>query len=480
MVEFSSPNLGREFNGLHFRSTVIGAFISSLHERMGWDVCRMNFLGDWGRHIGLLAAGWSRFGSEEEFETDPLRHLIEVYAKIDELFKSEQQAASHAPVEQEDEAGVEVHGIEAEKDEFFKKMEDGDPAALELWKRFRDICIAKYTQLYARLNITFDDYSGESSVQQETIEEVEEALKESGVYKVIDDAWKIEFSKPGEKGHGQVIARFRNGTTSYLLRDIASVVERHKTYSFDKMIYVVSGKQVSHFQQVFKAIELMGYSELAGKLVHVPFGVVQGLAPKDGTSGLLLGDILDQCQEATGLLLAAEPAISELSQGEVTPEVTDHLAGLNLMVEDLSIRRTGVFTFDLNKLATPGDYTGLSLQKWFTRLSSKLKGVDIDREGLELTDYSIFEDETNGYADVLRLLIQFPGTVKSAYEHLESANLLTLLFSIMNLLPSVWEEEAEAEASHQNPAKLAFYKCVHHVLENGMRILGLVPLEMGD
>ncbi|EXJ68616.1 arginyl-tRNA synthetase [Cladophialophora psammophila CBS 110553] len=473
IVEFSSPNLGKAFTGLHLRSTIIGAFIASVYERLGWNVTRMTFLGDWGKHIGLLAAGWSRFGSDELFDADPLRHLLDVYAQIEELFKKEQEAAKKVH-EGEDDAEV-SHEIEAERDDFFKKLEDGDPDALTLWKRFREVCIERYTELYARLGVRFDDYSGESDVSHEAIEEVENALKENGVYRESDGAWVIDISKTDEK-HGAAIARFRNGTTTYLLRDIATVVERSKKYSFDKMIYVVSARQTTHFQQVFKALDLMGRSDLAQRLEHIGFGDVHGLLPKEGASGLLLSDILDQCRDATKLALDADGDTLQLFSEEDPERVLNALGAINLMADDLSTRRGGTFNFDLNKLANPGDYTGLNLQKWYTGLSSKLSGVEIDRAELESTDYSMFEGEDNAYADILRLLVQFPGIVKTSFEKLESSHILTFLFNLVDLLPNVWEDEAEAEGSSRSLAKLAFYKCFHVVLENGMRTLGLAPL----
>jgi arginyl-tRNA synthetase len=472
VVEFSSPNIGKEFDGAHLRSTIIGAYIASLYERMGWDVFRVNFLGDWGKHIGLLAVGWSRFGSEELFEADPLRHLLDVYTKIDELFKPEQDAAKKLRAEGQDNSANETQGISAEKDAFFKKMEDGDADALALWKRFRDVCIANYTNLYARLNITFDDYSGESEVSRETVAEVESILKEKGVYEDSNEAWIIDFKKHGSKGLGTGIARYRNGTTSYLLRDIAAVLERSRKYSFDKMIYVVSAKQDSHFQQLFRTLELMGHSDLANRLAHVSFGKVQGLSPKPG-SGLLLGDILDQCQTKIHEFLEADQDnIKDFPGGD--SKVSEVLGAIALMAQDLSIRRMSNFTFDLNKMATAEGYTGLSLQRWFAKLCSKLNGATINRDELESTDFSMFEEEA--YADVLRLLVQFPGIAKSSFKPLESSIVLTYLFRITDLLPALWNEEAEG--SHQNLAQLAFYESVRQVLENGMRIVGLVPMKM--
>ena len=471
-MEFSSPNIGKEFDGTHLRSTIIGAYIASLYESMGWDVVRINFLGDWGKHIGLLAVGWFMFGSEELFDADPLRHLLDVYTKIDELFKPEQDAARKLRAEGQDNSEIETQGIFAEKDAFFKKMEDGDPDAIALWKRFRDVCITHYTDLYARLGISFDDYLGESEVSQETIAEVESTLREKGIYEDSDEAWIIDFKKHGSKGLGTCIARYRNGTTSYLLRDIAAVLERSRKYSFNKMVYVVSARQDSHFQQLFKTLELMGYADLTNRLQHVSFGKVLMSSPKPG-SGLLLGDILDHCQTAVHEFLKADQGISkEMKDGD--SRLSDALGATALMTQDLSIRRLSTFNFDINKMATIDGHTGLSLQYWFAKLSSKLNGTAIDLGTLECADYSIFGTEP--YADVLRLLVQFPDIVKSSFKPLESSVILTYLFRLIDLLPAVWDEEAED--SHQNAAQLAFYESTRHVLENGMRILGLVPIRM--
>jgi arginyl-tRNA synthetase len=466
VVEFSSPNIGMEFDGAHLRSTIIGAYIACQYESMGWDVVRINFLGDWGKHIGLLAVGWSRFGSEELFEVDPLRHLLDVYTKINELFKPEQDAAKNLRAQGRDNFGIETHGIFAEKDAFFKKMEDGDPDALALWKRFRHVCITHYTDLYARLNITFDNYSGESEVGHDTIAEVESILKEKSVYRDSEGAWIIDFEKHGSKGLGTCIARYRNGTTSYLLRDIAAVLERSRKYSFDEMLYVVSAKQSSHFQQLFRSLELMDHSDLAHRLRHVSFGKVQGFGPKHGT-GVLLSDIFGQYRTAVQRFLEADEG-KKFQGGE---SVLDNLSATALMAQDLSIKRHGNLTFDAIKTATADGYTGLSLQHWFTKLCLKLNGATVNRGGLEGADYSMFEEEE--YADVLRLLAQFPGIVKSSFRSLESSTILAYLFHLTHLLSAVWNEEEDD--LDQNLTQLAFYEIIRQVMENGMQIVGLAP-----
>ena len=68
----------------------------------------------------------------------------------------------------------------------------------------------------------------------------------------------IDSKKHGAKKLDMAIVRTRQGTSTYLLRDLAAVLERVEKYSFDKMIYVVSSEQDGYLQRLFKIIELMG------------------------------------------------------------------------------------------------------------------------------------------------------------------------------------------------------------------------------
>ena len=90
VVEFSSPNIAKPFHAGHLRSTIIGGFLANLYESTGWDVVRINYLGDWGKQYGVLANGFERFGSEEKLKKDPIGHLYDVYVQINEVSKPEQ------------------------------------------------------------------------------------------------------------------------------------------------------------------------------------------------------------------------------------------------------------------------------------------------------------------------------------------------------------------------------------------------------
>ena len=89
IIEFSSPNIAKPFHAGHLRSTIIGSFLSNVHEACGWQVTRMNYLGDWGKQFGLLAVGFEMFGKEELLVKDPIQHLYEVYVKVNTVVYDE-------------------------------------------------------------------------------------------------------------------------------------------------------------------------------------------------------------------------------------------------------------------------------------------------------------------------------------------------------------------------------------------------------
>ncbi|EFQ34531.1 arginyl-tRNA synthetase [Colletotrichum graminicola] len=479
VVEFSSPNIAAEFEGRHLRSTINGASIANLHERMGWDVVRLNFLGDWGKNIALLAVGWNKFGSEEEFSKDPIRHLLDIHNQINELFKPEQEASLKAKDEGKNTAEIESQGIYAERDAFFKRMEEGDADAVALTTRFRDVYVEDYTKAYARLGIKFDEYAGESQVTSESIAEVESLLKDKGISEESDGSWLIDFKKHGAKGLGTGMIRNRTGTTMYFSRDLAAILDREKQYAFDKMIYVVNAEQDSHFRGVIKALELMGRDDLSKKIQHVNFGKVQGLSSQLGNANLL-GDMLNQCANAVKDAMSTE-------QNSGAPLAAAEPFGItSLIAQDMHTKRANGYAFDSKKMTEFEGETGAALQLHYTRLCLTIKELGVDPTALEEVDYSHLEEEE--YTNLLRLMAQYPDVVNAAYKTLEPSAVLTYLYRLAEQIVVCLDDdeggdeegEGEEEETAENPkadlARAVLYENARQVFENGMRVLGINPL----
>lgn len=470
LIEYSSPNVGKQFDGNHLRSTLVGNFIASIHAAHGWDVTRMTFVGDWGKHIGILAAGWKRFGSPETLDQDPLGHLLEVSTKVEALKFEAGSAGNHA-----DSTGMSMADqINMEKDDFFRRLEIGELEALELWKMFRDKALTAYKQLYSRLGVFFDVYSGESEVSVDSIEQVERALTEAGVYKLSEDAWVVDFGKHESHGLGTAIARYKNGTTSYLLRDLAAVLDREKAYQFDKLLYVVAAKQAPHFKQVVVCLQLIGRDDLAQKVEHVSFGPVKlsgcGEVPSDNVvTMLLVGDgprthLPAVHQNGFGTCLDSN------TKGAEGHEQVD-AASASLAAQILSNKRSSTLPLDAGLTNLEGSI-GADLTACLVRLSELVEQRVSCEPVLSETAEIPGLLETEAFMEVCRHLIHFPAIVRLSYTSKESSGLVAYLFSLAQLINGLVDGIDGSQPKIDHFAVGAFYSAAAQVLSNGMSYLG--------
>lgn len=474
VIEFSSPNIGDKFHGKHLRSTILGSHLVQLHRAMGWDVHAINYLGDWSKKTALVGVGWEDLGlgSEDKFAEDPIGHLLEVYNEVEKQFAPEQKHAKEVrdkslkgaeEAKGEDTAAIESQGLFAKRNEFFKRMEDGDPKAVDLCNRFRDVSVEHYKALYARLGVTFDEYSGESQIPVDAMNEVEETLKSKGLLEEQEGSWLINMKKHGEKG-GAAIIRDRTGSHTYLLRDIAAVIERDKKYHFDKMLYVVALDHDLHFQRVVKILEMMGMGDLSRKVQHVHFSK-NSQVPEDIARGDALEGILLQSRKATEKSLTDEPDKSSLL--EEAGQTPDSVCAAGLHTDGLNVKRATDHTFDLGQ-----DSWGAGPEFLFTlaKIKGLMKGQDVpDVSALSGDDLAPTEDET--FADLLRLLAQFPDVVAAAHKSFEPSLIVSFLASLSAQVSECWEGLEDDDDIFAS--RIAVFDATRQILENGLRLLGI-------
>ncbi|CEP07013.1 hypothetical protein [Parasitella parasitica] len=446
IVEFSSPNIAKPFHAGHLRSTIIGAFIRNVYKANGWKTISMNYLGDWGKQYGLLAVGFTKYGSEKELTNDPIKHLYDVYVKIN------QDAA-------EDES------IHDQARSYFRKMEDGDENALALWRRFRDLSIDKYKQIYGRLNIEFDVYSGESQVG-ESMAKAMKLLHDCKLLVQSDGALIIDMEK---YKLGKTVVQKKDGTTLYLTRDIGAAMERYEKFKFDKMIYVVASQQNLHLQQLFKTLEMLNL-EFASKLEHVNFGMVLGMSTRKGTV-VFLEDILEEAKETMHEVMRKnEKKYAEIAEPE---QVADEIGISAVKIQDNSARRIKDYNFDMSRMCSFEGDTGPYIQYAHARLASveRKSGLAINHEA----DLSLLTEPQA--IDVVRTVAQYPDLVKSLLSAYEPCNVVTYAFKLSHdisaCFENLWVKGADPAVAE---ARLLMYWAARTTLGNAMRMLGLRPL----
>ncbi|KAJ1787193.1 arginyl-tRNA synthetase [Coemansia sp. RSA 2399] len=446
IVEFSSPNIAKPFHAGHLRSTIIGNFIYKLHKANGWDAISMNYLGDWGKQYGLLAIGFSRFGSEEELVADPIKHLYDVYVAINAAADSE--PAIH------DEARA-----------YFKKMEDGDESALALWQRFRDLSIAKYKDTYARLGIHFDVYSGESQVGEGmaramTMLEDGGLLTEDKGAKVLNlEQYKLE----------RAVVQKNDGTTLYLTRDIGAAIERYEKYQFDKIIYVVSSQQDLHLKQLFKTVELLGLP-YADRFQHINYGLVKGMSTRKGTV-VFLDDMLQESKDNMHRVMREND--KKYSQVENPEHVADVLGMTAIAVQDMSAKRIKDYDFDWSRILNFEGDTGPYLQYAHARLCSLERNcgpVNLDADVALLTEESARE--------IVTLVSRYPDTLATAMQTLEPCTVVQYVLKLSHAVSAAWETMlVRNQPKELADARLLMYSSARIVISNALSLLGMEPVK---
>uniref|UniRef100_A0A8C7LP39 Probable arginine--tRNA ligase, mitochondrial n=1 Tax=Oncorhynchus mykiss TaxID=8022 RepID=A0A8C7LP39_ONCMY len=406
VVEFSSPNIAKKFHAGHLRSTIIGNFIANLKESLGNNVIRVNYLGDWGMQFGLLGAGFQLFGCQEKLKKNPLQHLFDVYVQVNKEAENN-----------------EVIGQAAR--EFFRRLEQQEHQALLLWKQFREITVEEYQQVYKRLGVHFDIYSGESFHQQQA-QEVVQQLQRRGLLKTTEKGTGVvDLSSAGDMSSYSTVLR-SDGTSLYITRDLAAALDRKERYNFDEMIYVTDKSQGIHFQQLFQILLAMGHS-WAERCQHVPFGLVQGMKTRLGEV-VFLEDVLDEARAR----MLRNMSQSKTTKEMVYPEDTAEKVGISaLIVQDFKGPLGSDYKFDWDRILQAQGDTGVFLQythhSSFHKLQDKLNNIE------------------RHYDEVLYQSVQ----------DLQPKHLVNFLMTL----------------------RLRLFSGVCTVLANGMKILGITPVE---
>ena len=315
---------------------------------------RINYLGDWGKQYGLLALGFELFGDEKALEADPINHLYEIYVKINQKLAAERKEIARSEEAGGDASELKNAGLDEQARRYFRAMCENDAKAIEMWKRFRELSIKRYESSYARLNIHFDEYAGESKVKPESMVVVEKQMAEAGLLESSEGATILDFTKhlPAKAGKslGKALIRKRDGTSLYLTRDIGALFERYDHYKFDQMVYVVASDQQLHMNQLFKIVEMTGHKELHSKVSHISFGLVLGMSTRRGTV-VFLDDVLRDVGEKMHEVMRKNEV--KYSQVQDPAKTADILGISSVMVQDMSGKRYVLYSF-LSSLSVRG------------------------------------------------------------------------------------------------------------------------------
>ena len=455
IVEYSSPNIAKPFHIGHIRSTVIGASIALIYEKLGFKVVRINHLGDYGTQFGKMIVAYRHWGNRQDVIDEPIKTLLGYYTRF------------HVEAEKDPSLDDEARAA-------FAALERGEKEETELWQWFRDESLKEFSRVYDMLGIWYDSYAGESFYSDKMPRFVKE-LEDKGLLEEDEGARLVRLD---DYGLTPALIQKSDGATLYITRDIAASVYRKETYDFYKNIYVVGSSQQLHFQQWKKVLELLGY-EWAEDCVHVQFGMVSmsddsgevvKIATREGNV-IFLEDVLNAAVEKTREIIVEK-------NPDADPEVVDEIAkevGIGAVVfNELSNYRIKDYVFSWSHVLNFEGETGPYVQYTHARACSVLRnaGDDIVAKAKAGFDASYLTSESAHALEVL--LYEFPDVIREAGEKYEPSFVTRHIVDIAQAFNKFYHDEhILVDNEDEKVAKIALVLAAKNALKNGLALLGM-------
>lgn len=451
VIDFSHPNIAKEFGIHHLRSTVIGGSLRRIFKTLSYEVVGINHLGDWGSQFAKVILGWKMWGEGELTEDISVKTLLDLYIRI------------NAEIDDNPDA-------EAEASAWFRRLESGDEEARRMWEVCCKISWKEFERIYDRLGIEFDVVAGEST-HVERMHDSVGRLREKGLVKISEGATIVDLE---EYDMPPFLAYRSDEASLYATRDLAAAEHRWNSYHFDQMLYVVDVAQSLHFRQLFKVLELMeyGWSE---RCTHVVFG---RLRFKDGAMStrrgriILMEDVLNRSVELV------RQTIEEKNPDLPDKDAVAEAVGIGAIIfADLDSRRIRDVQFDWDEILNFNGETGPYVQYTYARYRSVLRrfGKAVPPEDADLG--LLFDSET---AAVIKELGAYPDTIHRAAAEHEPSRIATYLIDLCTAANRFYNaHRVVSDDEAVTKARIALVYAITVVLKNGLALMGIkAPEEM--
>ena len=419
IVDYGGPNVAKPMHVGHLRASIIGESVKRIFRFRGDEVLGDAHFGDWGFQMGLLIIAASddnprwRAVAEETWKSDP------------KLEKAGERKVLPALLQ-----GLDLDALErlypmaagkAKSDEAYRdrarrataELQSGRTGYLALWRHFVAVSRTALQREFESLGIEFDLWKGESDVDG-LIAGMIEDLRAKGLLVPDQGAQVIHIAKTSDKRElPPLIVISSEGSAMYGTTDLATVLDRRRSFDPHLMLYCVDQRQADHFEQVFRAAYLAGYAA-EGTLEHIGFGTMNGTDGKPFKTregGVLkLYDLISMAEDKARERLREAGLGAELS-GEEFEDTAHKVAVAALKFADLQNFRGTSYVFDLDRFMSFEGKTGPYLLYQAVRIKSLLRRAE--EEGAK-ADQVLVADPAE--RDLALVLDGFDQTLTEAYD----------------------------------------------------------------
>lgn len=453
IVEFSSPNIAKELHVGHLRSTIIGDALARLFEFLGYEVLRLNHIGDFGTQFGMLIAYIQKYKSDAFQEAINLSTLMSWYKKAKEQFDQDPEFKKLSQLE-------------------VVKLQQGDKGSLQIWKRICEISKVAFQEIYRLLDVRLVE-RGESFYSPYLAQIVAD-LEQKGLVTVSNGAKCIFLD--GFIGRNNtplpMIVQKSDGGYNYETTDMAALYHRVQKEKADRIIIVTDAGQSLHFAMLFKAAEKAHYFDPKQlQLDHVPFGVVLGpdgkkFKTRSGETEKLIDLLMGAIQRAKQILRTRLPLLKEEEL-----EKSAKILGIDAVkYADLCCHRIKDYVFSYDRMLKFEGNTAAFLLYAYVRIQGIKRKV-----GKEVVKGPVVLSHPSEVAMAFHLCL-FPETLQMMSQDLLPNRLCDYLYALAEKFHAFFRD-CRVEGSSEENSRLLLSEAAAQVLKKGLSILGLQTLE---
>ncbi|MDR0850826.1 MAG: arginine--tRNA ligase [Christensenellaceae bacterium] len=453
-LDFSSPNLAKYMHIGHLANTVIGESIKRILKFCGYKVVAINYLGDFGTPFGKMVAAYKLWGNKDDVDKRGVDAIQDLYIKISAEIEKDPSLADLSR-------------------NWFRRIEEGDPEALEIYNWFITLAKQEVNKIYDMLGVTFDDWSGEAKYSKL----MEPVLKELEKNKLVTASEGAKIVDLQNYGLGVCMVQKSDGTSLYATRDLAAVEDRYKTYKFDKGIYITDVSQKLHFAQWFKVCELLKKTYAKG-LVHISYGrfsLPEGkIASRKGKQAVVK-DILDAS------IKRAKKIVQERGAEGIDIETVARQIGIGAVVFfPLKHEKNRDVVFDLESALSFDGETAPYMQYTYARCCSILKKAEevLNKPIEQIMSGKIETKDINNTEafELIKLINQFPAAVESALQSYEPSIISKLIISLSHAYNVYYNTNRIIEDGKVSIGRLMLTYATKKVLNTGLELLNIASI----
>jgi len=459
IIDFSSPNVAKELHVGHLRSTIIGDSLARLFEFLGYDVLRLNHIGDWGTAFGMLIAYLKENAPEVikgEAATD-LPQLVAWYKESKQQFDHDAAFKKRAQLE-------------------VTKLQGGETESLEAWKIICGISSKAYREIYKLLGIEIED-RGESFYNP-MLPSIVKELEEKGLVTVSEGA-KCVFIEGFQNREGEplpMIVQKSDGGYNYDTTDMAAIKQRIVDEGGTRLVYVTDAGQATHFRMIFEAAKKAGWLDSEKvRTDHVPFGLVLGedgkkFRTRSGETEKLI-DLLFAAVERANEILAEK--LPDMEPGE-RKRLAEILGIDAVKYADLSCHRKSDYTFSYDRMLRFEGNTAPYLLYAYVRVAGIKRKVGADVEKAAKSGRIALQHPSEIALGLH--LARFSEALEQASEELLPNRLTDYLYALAEKFNAFYRD-CRIEGAEEQESRLLLSECAARTLKQGLEILGLKTVE---